>query len=261
MHTGRIGHPDNYRSAQQPVGPSPVKAEGQIFTQAGLQDFVVPRELSAAEISQTIRDFADAAENAITAGFDGVEIHGANGYLVHQFLSTNANRRTDDWGSSPRNRSRFALEVASAVAEAIGNDRTAIRISPANPFNDIEEEDLAETYHHLLDGLNGIGLSYLHVMESRAPEFTRELRQAFNGALILNPATPGARTGPEHLALIDEGAADLVSFGQLFLSNPDLPERLASGTELAEPDMSKVYGGDERGYIDYPTLAGSVSRL
>ncbi|WP_199434156.1 alkene reductase [Qaidamihabitans albus] len=260
MHTGRIGHPANYRAPQRPVGPSPVKAEGQIFTQDGLQDFVIPRELSAEEINQTIRDFADAAENAVAAGFDGVELHGANGYLIHQFLSANANRRKDGWGSSARNRARFALEVTAAVAEAIGNHRTAIRISPANPLNDIEEGDLAETYHHLVAGLNSIGPAYLHVLESRAPEFTLELRQTWNGVLILNPATPGARTGREQLALIDEGTTDLVSFGQLFISNPDLPERLAAGAELADPDMSKAYGGDERGYIDYPTLAGSVTR-
>ncbi|KIH96594.1 1,2-oxophytodienoate reductase [Streptomonospora alba] len=260
MHTGRIGHPANYRTAHHPVGPSPVKAEGRIFTEEGLQDFVVPRELGAQEIGRTIRDFADAARNAVEAGFDGVEIHGANGYLIHQFLSTNANRRTDDWGASAPNRARFALEVVAAVAEAIGGDRTAIRISPANPFNDIEEEDFEETYSHLVEELNGIGPAYLHVLESRAPEFSRELRRAWNGAMILNPATPGARTAPEHLALVDEGVTDLVSFGQYFISNPDLPERLATGAELAEPDMSKAYGGDERGYTDYPTLAVGAVR-
>ncbi|WP_039738930.1 alkene reductase [Saccharomonospora halophila] len=259
MHTGRIGHPSNYRSARYPVGPSPVQAEGQIFTPDGHRDFVVPRELGAAEISQTIRDFADAASNAIAAGFDGVELHGANGYLIHQFLSTNANRRTDEWGATPRDRTRFAVEVTAAVAEAIGNDRTALRISPANPLNDIAEDELAETYHHLITGLNGIKPSYLHVLESQAPGFTRELRRAWNGLLVLNPATPGGRTGPEHLALIDEGTADLLSFGRLFISNPDLPARLASGTELTEPDLSKAYGGDESGYIDYPTLAGSAA--
>ncbi|WP_159942708.1 MULTISPECIES: alkene reductase [unclassified Nocardiopsis] len=259
MHTGRIGHPSNYRTPQQPVGPSAVRARGQIFTHEGPRDFVVPRELSAPEIEQTVRDFADAARNAVAAGFDGVELHGANGYLIHQFLSGNANRRTDGWGGSPRNRARLALEVTAAVTEAIGGDRTAMRLSPANPLNDIEEEDLTETYHHLVEELNGFGLSYLHLLETGAPELTPELRRAWKGVMVLNPATPGSRTGPEHLSLVDEGATDLLSFGRLFISNPDLPERLATGADLVEPDMSRAYGGDGRGYTDYPALAGGAA--
>jgi N-ethylmaleimide reductase len=254
MHTGRIGHPSNYAAPATPVGPSAVKALGQIFTPNGLQDYVEPLPMSGEQIRQTIADFAAAATNAIEAGFDGVELHGANGYLLHQFLSTNANQRTDEWGGTPANRTRLVVETARAVADAIGGDRTALRISPANPLGDIVEDDYTTTYPLLLDELNDLDLAYLHVLESRDPAFTGTLRQAWAGVFMLNPATPGSRTGPEQLPLIERGATDLLSFGQLFIANPDLPERLASGAPLALPDMSKAYGGDAHGYTDYPTL-------
>lgn len=255
MHTGRVGHPSTYAGPRTPVGPSAVQADGQIFTTEGMQDFVVPRELASAEVEETIGDFAAAARNAIAAGFDGVELHGANGYLLHQFLSANANQRTDHWGGTPANRARLVIEATRGVADAIGPERTALRLSPANPFNDIVEDDYRTTYPLVLKALDDLGLAYLHVMESRDAEFTPVLRQAWSGTFMLNPATPGGRTGPEHLALVEEGAADLVSFGQLFIANPDLPERLLLGTRLADPDMTKAYGGDHRGYTDYPTLA------
>lgn len=258
MHTGRVGHPSSYPSARTPVGPSAVRAEGKIFTTEGMQDFVTPRALTAAEIGETIADFVAAARNAIAAGFDGVELHGANGYLLHQFLSTNVNRRTDHWGGSPANRIRLVAETTRAVAEAIGGTRTALRLSPANRLNDIAEDDYPETYPALLDALNDLDMAYLHVLESTDPEFTSALRRSFNGVFMLNPATPGDHTGPAHLALIENGAADLVSFGQLFIANPDLPERLRTEATLAAPDMSAAYGGDHRGYIDYPTLAESA---
>lgn len=259
MHTGRIGHPANSPTSATPVGPSPVRAAGQIFTKAGLQDFVVPEPLNAQQIRETIEDFTWAAANAIEAGFDGVELHGANGYLLHQFLATNANQRNDDWGGSAENRARLVIEVTRAVAATIGADRTALRISPANPLGDIEEADFTTTYPLVLEALNPLGLAYLHVLESRAPEFTPALRAAWDGVLMLNPATPGGRTGPEQLALIENGTADLLSFGQLFIANPDLPTRLARGLDLSSPDMTKAYGGDERGYTDYPALAEARS--
>jgi N-ethylmaleimide reductase len=254
MHTGRVGHPSNYETPTTPVGASAVQAAGKIFTANGLQDFVVPNALTSDEVTQTIQDFASAARNAIEAGFDGVELHGANGYLLHQFLSTNANQRTDKWGGSPENRARLTIEATRAVANAIGAEKTALRISPDNAFNDIEEDDYEVTYPIVLKGLNDLGLAYLHVLETRAPEFTPTLRKAWDGVFMLNPATPGSRTGPEQLALIDDGTTDLLSFGALFISNPDLPERLAAGAALQDPDMSKAYGGDATGYIDYPTL-------
>lgn len=254
MHTGRIAHPDNYSQHTVPVGPSAVRAEGQIFTARGPQDFVEPVPLTSGQIRETVADFASAARNAIAAGFDGVELHGANGYLLHQFLSTNANRREDEWGGPAENRIRLTLAAVRAVAEEIGAERTALRISPANPLNDIEERDHAETYRLLVDELDPLGLAYLHVLESTDPGLTSVLRARWSGAFMVNPATPGSLTGPEHLSLIEEGAADLVSFGRLFMANPDLPHRLETGAPLNEPDLSRAYGGDAAGYTDYPVL-------
>ena len=257
MHTGRIGHPSLYETPQLPVGPSAVRAAGRVFTTTGMLDFVVPHELSSAEIEQTIQDFANAARNALRAGFDGVELHGANGYLLQQFLSTNANLRTDEWGGSAEKRARMVIETVRAVAVAIGPERTAIRLSPANTLNDIVEDDYRETYPIVLSALNELGIAYVHVLESKDPAFTPVLRQLWKGVFMLNPATPGGRTGPEHLALIENGAADLISFGQLFIANPDLPERLMIGAPFALPDMTKAYGGDSHGYTDYPTMSES----
>ncbi|KNX35853.1 alkene reductase [Luteipulveratus halotolerans] len=285
MHTGRVGHPTNYAEAYHPeavagsatarasqapletrktpatpVGPSPIAAQGQIFTASGLQDFVTPVALTDAGITQTITDFADAAANAIDAGFDGVELHGANGYLLHQFLSTNANQRTDKWGGSVENRTRMIIETTRAVAETIGAERTALRISPGNPLNDITEDDYRQTYPRVLTALDPLGLAYLHVLESTDPQFTQDLRQAWRGVFVLNPSTPGSRTGPEHLRLVEDGDSDLVSFGSLFIANPDLPERLRTHAPLAQPDMTKAYGGDAAGYTDYPTMHGDLER-
>jgi N-ethylmaleimide reductase len=254
MHTGRIGHPANYAEPATPVGASAVRADGQIFTAEGPRDFVEPVPLTSEEVRTTIADFAAAARNAIAAGFDGVELHGANGYLLHQFLSSNANRREDEWGGTPENRIRLTVEAARAVAEEIGAERTALRISPANPLNDIAEHDYPATYPLLLGELNELGLAYLHVLESTDPAFTSVLRERWSGVFLLNPATPESMTGPEHLGLVEEGATDLLSYGRLFMANPDLPQRLAAGSPLNAPDLSKAYGGDATGYTDYPAL-------
>jgi N-ethylmaleimide reductase len=254
MHTGRIGHPSLLPEGLVPVGPSSVAAKGQVFTHEGPKDFVTPKELSEAEIRQTIADFAAAARNAIEAGFDGVEIHGANGYLLHQFLSTNANRRTDDWGGTAEGRIRFVVEVARAVADAVGPERVGLRISPANPYNDITEDDHRDTYRALVAALEPIGLAYLHVLEGPDRELTLELRRRFPGTFVLNPFTHPAPTGPDALALIEDGSADMIAFGALFLANPDLPARLAAGGPFNTPDASTFYGGDHRGYTDYPAL-------
>ncbi|WP_086565064.1 alkene reductase [Streptomyces africanus] len=256
MHTGRVGHPS--LTDLQPVGPSAVTAKGQVYTQSGPQDFVTPKELTEAEILETIADYASAARNAIEAGFDGVELHGANGYLIHQFLAPNSNRRTDGWGGSPQARIRFAVETAKAVAAAIGADKVGFRISPGNPFNDIDESDRVDveaTYTALVDALAPLGLAYLHQME--APEMrdlTLRLRKQFPGTYILNPFTAPRPTGPEELQLIEDGTADLVAYGALFLANPDLPKRLAAGGPFNSPDPAAFYGGDHTGYTDYPTL-------
>ncbi|TQC49580.1 alkene reductase [Rhodococcus sp. WS4] len=259
MHTGRIGHPSLLPDGLIPVAPSPVAAAGQVFTLDGMKDFVVPKELTEAEIDQTINDFGQAARNAIDAGFDGVELHGANGYLLHQFLSTNANQRTDGWGQSIEGRIRFPLAVVRAVADAIGADRVGLRISPANPLNDIVEDGFRDTYRAFVDAIEPLGLAYLHVMEmgdTADRELTLDLRKRFSGTFILNPSTPDAMTHVDELALVEDGTADMISFGALFLANPDLPARLAAGGPFNSPDRATFYGGGEQGYIDYPALNG-----
>lgn len=255
-HAGRIGHPSNNSEGRTPVGPSAVRAKGRIVTPDGLRDLVVPHEMTDGEIRRTIEDFAAAARNAIRAGFDGVEIHGANGYLLQQFLASSANHRADRWGGRTDNRVRLTVEVVSAVAEAIGASRTGLRVSPAGRLNDIVEDDHTETYLLLVDALRPLGLAYLHVVETEAPEFTAALRAAWDEVFILNPATPGGPTGADRLRLIREGAADMVSFGRLFIANPDLPYRLATGAPLAEADMTRAFGGDDAAYTDYPAYPG-----
>ena len=255
MHAGRVSHPGLLPDGMMPVGPSAVAAIGQAHTLEGKKDFVTPVELTEAEILGTIQDFADAARNAIDAGFDGVELHGANGYLLHQFLSTNANQRSDRWGGSIHGRIRFAVEVVRAVVDAIGAHRVGLRISPANPYNDIVEDGYRDTYRALVDTLVPFGLAYLHMMETSDRELTVELRRRFGGSFILNPATPGAVTNIDALALVEDGTADMISFASLFLANPDLPARLAAGGPFNIPDPATFYGGDESGYTDYPSLA------
>ncbi|MFC9424116.1 alkene reductase [Streptomyces sp. NPDC056987] len=256
MHTGRVGHPSLMGLA--PVGPSAVTAQGQVYTHEGPQDFVTPHELTEAEIARTIADFAAAARNAVEAGFDGVELHGANGYLIHQFLAPNSNRRTDAWGGSPERRIRFAVETARAVAEAIGGDKVGFRLSPGNPYNDIDESDRTDveaTYTALVDALAPLGLAYLHHMEAPGiRDLVVRLRKAWPGTFVLNPFTGMEPTGPDELTLVEDGTADLIAYGGLFLANPDLPARLAAGGPFNSPDRATSFGGDHRGYTDYPAL-------
>ncbi|MFG2191981.1 alkene reductase [Streptomyces sp. NPDC048639] len=256
MHTGRIGHPSLLPDGLVPVGPSAVAAKGRVYTHEGPKEFVTPKELSEAEIRQTVADFATAARHAIEAGFDGVELHGANGYLIHQFLSDHTNRRTDGWGGGTEGRIRFAVEVVAAVAEAIGAERVGLRISPGNQYNDMSETDPDEVYEALLARLAGSGLAYLHLMEGPDAELTPRLRKAWPGTFVLNPFTYPDTTGPGALKLVEDGSADLVAYGALFLANPDLPRRLAAGGPFNTPDRSTFYGGDHRGYTDYPALNG-----
>ncbi|MFI8104542.1 alkene reductase [Streptomyces sp. NPDC086023] len=255
MHTGRIGHPDLLPDGLTPVGASAVTARGQVYTHEGPKDFVTPRELTSDEVRATVADFAAAARNAVDAGFDGVELHGANGYLIHQFLAPGTNLRTDEWGGTPENRIRFAVEAVKAVAAEIGPERTALRLSPGNVYNDIDEPEPRDTYLLLLKQLAPLGLAYLHVLESspESREVTRALRAEFPGVLVLNPATEGP-TDHRALSLVEEGLADVISFGQLFLANPDLPERLRTGGPYNAADAATFFGGDARGYTDYPAL-------
>ncbi|MFE5588157.1 alkene reductase [Kitasatospora sp. NPDC056531] len=257
MHTGRIGHPSLLPEGLVPVGPSAVAAKGKVFTHQGPKDFVTPKELDQDELVRTIADFVAAARGAIAAGFDGVEIHGANGYLIHQFLAPNSNLRTDGWGGDAAGRARFGIEVATAVAEAIGGHRTGFRISPGNPLNDIAETDpadLEETYAGLLAGLAPLGLAYLHVLEGPDRELTGRLRKNWPGVFVLNPFTHPEPTGHDALGLVEDGTADMIAFGTLFLANPDLPARLAAGGPYNTADRATFYGGDHRGYTDYPAL-------
>ncbi|MFI1765906.1 alkene reductase [Streptomyces sp. NPDC020800] len=254
MHTGRISHPSLLPDGLVPVGPSAVAAQGQVFTHEGPKDFVTPKELSETEIRQTIADFADAARNAVDAGFDGVEIHGANGYLIHQFLAPGTNRRTDAWGDTTEGRIRFAAEVVTAVAEAIGSHRVGLRISPGNPYNDISEDNPGEVYEALLERLADLEPAYLHLLEGPDRDLTAKLHRAWPGTFVLNPFTHPDVTGPDALKLIEDGSADMIAYGALFLANPDLPRRLAAGGPFNAPDQATFYGGDHRGYTDYPAL-------
>lgn len=256
MHTGRIGHKDLLPAGLVPVAPSAVIAEGQVYTATGPQAFETPKEMSEAEILQTINDFASAAENAIAAGFDGVEIHGANGYLVHQFISTNVNLRTDQWGGSVAGRIKFAVEVAKAVSSKIGSSKVGIRISPANPFNGIVEDGFEATYEALIKELASLDLAYLHFMENPMQNgLLAKARSWWPNTLIVNTFVGEKMKGKADLEYIESGVADMVSLGQLFISNPDLVERLKTDGPYNAADGSTFYGGDEKGYTDYQPLS------
>jgi N-ethylmaleimide reductase len=256
MHAGRAGHPSLYGGAL-PVAPSAVRLSGQVMTASGMQDAVVPHALTEDEIQETLADFAAASRNAIAAGFDGVELHGANGYLIQQFLSVTANTRTDRWGGDAANRARFAAEVTRVVSGAIGAGRTALRISPTAVYQDIGEGDSAELYRELLAQLSGLPLAYLHVIEAPGQrELTRRLRANWPGTFMLNPHRDVEALAPHeagHDALREQ--ADIVSYGAAFLANPDLPARLAVEGPYNEPIRELFYGGDHTGYTDYPELS------
>ena len=251
MHAGRIGHPDN--TGALPLGPSAVRPAGQIFTPSGLQDYHTPVELTTAQVEATIQDFADAAGRAVDAGFDGIELHGANGYLIQQFLSQNANLREDYFGGSVENRIRFAVETTRAVADRIGAPKVGIRLSPGVAAGDLVEEDKDEVYPALVSELATLDLAYLHLVASSSDDLNQEIRKAWPNALIVNDPSIGDPT--ERVTQWLERGADLVSLGQSFLANPDLPLRLRLGAELNQADFSSAFGGDHRGYTDYPALA------
>ncbi|MFD7847313.1 alkene reductase [Nocardia sp. NPDC059764] len=256
-HCGRIGHPMLYPDNALPLAPSAVVSGEQLFTPNGMIDHPEPREMTAEDITTTIADFVAAARNAIAAGFDGVEVHGANGYLLHQFLADNTNLRTDNYGGSIANRIRFVTEVVAAVAEAIGADRTGIRLSPGNPFNHIVEADPAPLYVELLTKLSDLDIAYVHIMEGGDRELTTKLRAAFSNSIILNPhATPEAFPATVDAAkeALESGVADAVALATLWLANPDLDARIKAGGPFNTPDEATFYGGDHVGYTDYPTL-------
>ncbi|MFF7725603.1 alkene reductase [Streptomyces sp. NPDC008001] len=265
QHGGRVGHPDN--SGLIPVAPSPVALPETIHTPAGRRPSVVPREMTTGDIRTTVADFAQAARNAVAAGFAGVEVHAANGLLLHQFMARNTNHRTDAYGGPVANRVRFVAETARAVADAIGPERVGLRISPANTVNGIDEGDTHRIYPALLDAVADIGLVYLHV-EFADPDdlLFRQLRGNWPGVLIANPdlrrsrALPadGGRSAGERLLA---SGADLISLGRAFIANPDLVERLRTGAPLNPlREQYSMYVGGETGYTDYPALSAAEHR-
>jgi 2,4-dienoyl-CoA reductase-like NADH-dependent reductase (Old Yellow Enzyme family) len=251
MHVGRMSHPDNTPHHRQGVAPSAIAPGTGMFTATGMQDIPVPRALQTEEIAGVVEEFRIAARRAIEAGADGVEIHGANAYLVHQFLAHSANTRTDQYGGSIQNRSRFALEVARAVAQEIGADRTAIRLSPGLSIWGIDEGDEGpDLYRYLVSELDKLGLAYLHITIKDNDALLAELRQRWSNPLMLN--RPG-RTPAEAGSDVASGLADLESFGQLVLANPDFPERLKLNVPMNKLDPATYYGGTDVGYTDYPS--------
>ena len=258
MHAGRISHADN-KDGLETVAPSALAAPNEMFTADGMKPFPVPRELATDEIPGIVEEFVHAARSAVEAGLDGVEVHAANGYLLHQFLAPGSNERTDEYGGSPANRARLAVEVTRAIADAIGPDRVGIRISPAHNVQGATETDPADveaTYAALVDGIAPLGIAYLSVLADPSLDLVQRLRKDFGGALIANDGFGQVTTRESAQALLDDDLADAVAVGRLYIANPDLPQRWQSGADLNEPDPSTFYGGGAEGYTDYPSLAG-----
>ena len=253
MHTGRIGHPSI--TGVTPVGPSPIAAAGEVFTTEGMQAFVTPRELATAELPDVVAEFVDSARRAVEAGLDGIELHAANGYLLHQFLADGSNTRTDSYGGSPENRARFVIEVATAVAEAIGPQRVGIRVSPGHGFNDMTETEVEATYEALVTGLEPLGLLYLHIAEDPGTSYGATLRKLFTGSVVVSTGFMGGSDLDTAQERLDAAAGDLFAIGRNFLANPDLVERLHTGAALNEQNQATFYGGGAEGYTDYPVLS------
>jgi N-ethylmaleimide reductase len=253
MHVGRIGHSANRYTAEPLVAPSVVRAAGQMWTDAhGLQDYDIPRALDTAEIPGVIDEYAQATRKALAAGFDGVELHSASGYLPMQFLSTNTNLRTDGYGGAVTNRIRFVVESLEAMIAAAGDaSKVGIKLSPAMPFNDIHDADPIETYTTLVKAISPLGLAYLHVLRTPPiPHIFELLRPLFAGPF----AAAGAFDFESGNAALASGAADYIVFGKPFTSNPDLPARFAKGAELTPFDATTFYSPGEKGYTDFPSL-------
>ena len=252
MHAGRISHVDVIGT--QPVAPSAVTPAGQLFTGSGNKPFDQPREMTADDLIAARHAYVDAAQRAVLAGCDGVELHAANGYLLNQFLADNSNQRTDQYGGSPENRARFVIETVRAVVDAVGGDKVGIRISPNGNFNDMAETQVEETHGALLAGIDSLGLAFLHVGEQPGFAGIKFSRARWSGVLIGNTGYADNDKIASAHALVESGGADAVSFGRLALANPDLPMRIKEGTVMNEPDSQTFYSGGAKGYTDYPTL-------
>jgi N-ethylmaleimide reductase len=262
-HVGRISHPD-FHDGALPVAPSAIAADGEVFTSRGRTKMVAPRALEANELPGIVAQFEKGARNAKTAGFDGVELHGANGYLLDQFLRDGTNARTDAYGGSIRNRARFPLEVTEAVVSVLGADRVGYKISPNGAFNSMSDSDPMATFSYLTEELEKLHIAYLHATEGvtgpmAPPAGTKRaapvLREKFSGTLILN----GGYDAQSAEAAIARGEADLIAFGVPFLANPDLPARYAGRAPLNAPDQATFYAGEAKGYIDYPEFAQAAA--
>jgi len=258
-HMGRVSHPDFQPGGVLPVGPSAIAAAGQSHTPTGHKDYVTPRALDADELPGIVADYVHAARNAMAAGFDAVELHGANGYLLDQFLRDRSNQRTDGFGGSIEARWRFPLEVTAAVASAIGPERTGIRLSPTNPYNDMGDSDPVASFTYGVRHLSELGLAFVHLVAPRpghmmydpdAPEVLGPVKEVATVPVITNGGYDGATAE----AILASGGADAVAFGVPFLANPDFVHRVREGAELNAPDFATFYAGDDKGYIDYPTL-------
>jgi N-ethylmaleimide reductase len=257
-HVGRQSHPDIQPNGEAPVAPSAIQAEGYGYASHGPVPFSTPRALERHEIPAIVEQFRQGAARAKAAGFDGVEIHGANGYLPDQFLQDGTNHRTDDYGGPIENRARFLLEVTQAAIDVWGADRVGVRLSPSGTYGSMSDSDPQTTFGYVAEQLDGLGIAYLHVVEPRIkgtelvaesePVAVKHLRGIFKGTIIAAGGFDGA--GAE--AVLRAGDADAVAFGRSFISNPDLPERLRSNLPLNPYDRATFYGGGARGYTDYP---------
>lgn len=256
-HVGRISH-SSFHEGKLPVAPSAIKPSGQIYTYDGMKAFETPKALTIQEIQDTVKDYANAARNAIEAGFDGVEIHGANGYLIDQFLRDGTNKRNDEYGGSVKKRSRFLFEVIEAVTSEIGADKTGLRLSPSGTFNDMKDSNPQEHFSYICKKLNDYDLAYLHIVDALEGDIRHGanvvelpiLRDAYNGILIINGGYDKAKGNK----VIKKKLADAVAYAALFLANPDLPERFNKDAALNEPESNTFYTQDAKGYTDYPTL-------
>jgi N-ethylmaleimide reductase len=257
MHTGRVAHPFNMPENAKILSSSALAINGEMWTDKGqMQPFPIPKEMSIDEISDTINEYVNSARLAIEAGFDGVELHGANGYLIEQFINPTVNQRNDKYGGSIENRLRFVLEIAQKTADAIGGDKLAIRVSPYGVSQGLKfYDEIDETYIFLTEKLNEAGLVYMHIVDHSAlgappvsPKLKEEIRARFNGALILAGGYDAAKA--EHD--LQESKADLIAFGRYFISNPDLVNKFKHGSELRIADKSTFYSSGAKGYIDYP---------
>ena len=259
-HVGRISHPSLQPDGALPVAPSAIAPEGEAATYTGMQPFVTPRALELEEIPQIVEQYRFAAKNALEAGFDGVEIHSANGYLLDQFLQDNTNQRSDIYGGSIENRARLLMEVTAAVVDVWGGDRVGVRLSPSGTFNSMYDSNRAAIFGYVVKQLNQFNLAYLHLVAPRVEGFGSAedqpdlgadfFRPIYNGTII----TAGGYGFESGNAAIASGNADLVAFGRLYIANPDLVERFAANAPLNTPDRNTFYGGDAEGYTDYPTM-------